>query len=106
MSDFDAWNNWSDGERMLQWIGQKERADKLAQELRERAEAEAAAGRAAEAAKLTARAEAKVERAEVKAESLQQAAAMTVAPVVQAEQPKVRGVATREDLNTLGIKNP
>jgi chromosome segregation ATPase len=74
----------------------REKADREAAELRAKAEAEAAAGRQAEAAKLTARAEAKIERAETKAETLQAAAAMTVAPVVQAEQTKVRGVVTRE----------
>ncbi|MCC6196759.1 MAG: hypothetical protein IT518_20080 [Burkholderiales bacterium] len=74
----------------------REKAAREAAELRARADAEAEAGRAAEAAKLAARAEAKVERAEVKAESFQQAAAMIVAPVVQAEQPKAIGVSTRE----------
>lgn len=74
----------------------REKAEREARELRERADKEAEAGRLAEAAKLAQRAESKIERAEVKAETLQQAAAATVAPIVQAEAPRVRGVATRE----------
>lgn len=72
------------------------KADAEAAALRAKAEAEAAAGNAAEAAKLAARADTKLEKAEVKAQALETAAAQTVAPIVQAETPKVTGVATRK----------
>jgi hypothetical protein len=72
------------------------KAREKAEAERRAADAAAAAGRADEAATLAAKAAATEAKAAEKAEDLQTRAAMVVAPVVQAERPKVVGVSTRE----------
>lgn len=71
------------------------KAREEAEALRRQAEEAAAAGRAAEAAKLAAKAEKVEDRGAEKVEDLQLREAMVVAPVIHAETPEVQGIATR-----------
>ena len=64
--------------------------------LRREAEEAAAAGRAAEAAKLAAKAERVEEKAAAKVEALQAQEAAVVAPVIYRAAPKVAGVSFRD----------
>jgi type IV secretory pathway VirB10-like protein len=74
----------------------RRKAEAEAAELRRKAEEAAAAGRAAEAAKLQQRAETKVEKAEEKARGFEQQAATVVAPVIHREPPKIAGLQMRD----------
>lgn len=84
-------------ERLAKLAREAEEKARAEQErLRKEAEAAAAAGRAAEAAKLNARADRVEEKTAAKVEELQVREASVVAPVIQREPPKVAGVSTRE----------
>lgn len=75
---------------------ERRKAEEAAAELRRKAEAEAAAGNAAEAAKLQQRADTKLEKAETKAATLESQAQTVVAPIIRRDPPKVTGINYRE----------